>query len=207
MLTEITSSHTDSDKLRMRNEVRQQLFRKLADKEYRDIFVDEQINTGLAFQIRGLREQRNWSQAELGKRAGMAQSRISVMEDANYSRFSLSTLKRLASAFDVGLTVKFSPYGKLVEDFIALDSSALNMPGFTEDSPVAEAAPFQTQSLLNSILVTHYSEKATSAVSEGYKLLGDNTTSVSVSLTPSLPPFNVVDETMLTSNIAQPRVA
>jgi transcriptional regulator with XRE-family HTH domain len=140
MATGITSYHTDSDRARMRNEVRQQVVSKLTDKEYRDIFVSEQINTGLAFQIHAMREQRGWSQAELGEKAGMAQSRISIMEDANYSRFSLNTLKRLASAFDVALVVRFEPYSKLVNHFIHLDSTSLDVPNFENDSFVNEVA-------------------------------------------------------------------
>lgn len=134
----IVSYHTDSDRARMRNEVRQQIVSKLTNKEYRDIFVSEQINTGLAFQIRAMREQRGWTQAELGDKAGMAQSRVSIMEDANYSRFSLTTLKRLASAFDVALTVRFEPFSKLVDHFVDLDSSSLNVPGFDHDAFAAE---------------------------------------------------------------------
>src|SRR5258708_6969165 len=144
MQTETVLNLTDSDKARMRNEIRQQIVGKLTNKEYRDIWFTEQINTGLSFQIRGLREQRGWSQAELGKRTGMAQSRISLMEDANYARFSLTTLKRLASAFDVGLMVRFRPYSGLVDDFVELDSSVLNMPGFEEDTFTSEAPPTET---------------------------------------------------------------
>ncbi len=138
MATGIVSYHTDSDRARMRNEVRQQIVSKLTDKEYRDIFVSEQINTGLAFQIRAMREQRGWTQAELGVRAGMAQSRVSVMEDANYSRFSLTTLKRLAAAFDVALIVRFDPFSKLVDHFVNLDSSSLSVPGFDNDAFAVE---------------------------------------------------------------------
>lgn len=149
MATVTASFHTDTDKAKMRNEIRQQIVSKLADKEYRDIFVSEQIDTGLAFQIRGLREQRGWSQSELGKRTGMAQSRISVMEDANYSRFSLNTLKRLASALDVALVVRFAPFSRLVDDFARLSSSVLNMPSFDEDVFPSEAMSIQTPSALH----------------------------------------------------------
>jgi transcriptional regulator with XRE-family HTH domain len=134
MATGAALFHTDTDRVRMRNEIRRQIVNKLSDKEYRDIFVSEQINTGLAFQIKAMREARGWTQAELGDKAGgMAQSRISIMEDANYSRFSLNTLKRLASAFDVALIVRFEPFSKLVEHFVTLDSSALSISSFNED--------------------------------------------------------------------------
>src|SRR5271170_2093637 len=99
-------SFTALNKEKARQDIRAQLVNKLSNKEYRDIFVSEQINTGLAFQIKALREQREMSQGELGNLAGMAQSRISLMENANYAKFNLKTLERLASAFDVGLVVR-----------------------------------------------------------------------------------------------------
>jgi len=133
----------------MRNEIREQIVNKLSDKEYRDIFVSEQINTGLAFQIRTMREKRGWTQSQLGEKAGMAQSRISVMEDANYSRFSLNTLKRLASAFDVALVVRFEPFSRLVEHFVTLDSSSLNIPSFQEDEFYLETSPSENLATLS----------------------------------------------------------
>lgn len=141
MATRITLSDTNSDNVRIRNEIRQQLVAKLSDKHYRDIFVSEQINTGLSFQIQAMREAREWSQEELGKKAGMAQSRISLMEDANYSRFTLNTLKRLASAFDVALVVRFEPFSKAVDYFIDLDQSSLKIPGFDTDVLTYETSP------------------------------------------------------------------
>ena len=117
----------------IRRDIRAQLVAKLSNKEYRDVFVSEQINTGLAFQIKAIREKRGWSQAELGEKAGMAQSRISVMEDANYARFSLTTLKRLASAFDTGLLVKFAPYSELVSGFENLSPNSLESAPFDQD--------------------------------------------------------------------------
>ena len=138
MPTEAGLSHTSFDRERARMEIREQIVARLRDKEYRDTFVSEQINTGLAFQIRGLREQRGWTQAELGEKAGMAQARISVMEDANYSRFSLNTLKRLASALDVALVVRFAPFSELVNYFVDLNADSLKAPSFDEDKFVQQ---------------------------------------------------------------------
>ena len=70
---------------------KEKLINLLKDKEYRDAFVEEHINTGLPFQIRALRKQRKWSQKKLARKAEMEQVRISVLEDPNYAKFSLRT--------------------------------------------------------------------------------------------------------------------
>ena len=44
----------------------------------------------------------------------MLQPRICAMEQAGYGDFTLNTLKKLASAFDVGLLVRFAAFGELV---------------------------------------------------------------------------------------------
>lgn len=137
-----------TDKDEMRRDIRAQLVAKLSNKAYRDVFVSEQINTGLAFQIRALRDQRGWSQGELGTRAEMAQPRISVMEDANYARFSLNTLKRLASAFDVGLVVRFAPFSELVGNFENLTARSLEAASFAEDKFFQPAQVTGTSTLI-----------------------------------------------------------
>lgn len=84
-------------------------------KDYREAFVASQISTGIPFQIRALRKQFNWSQKDLAEATQMLQPRICAMEQAGYGDFTLNTLKKLAAAFDVGLVVRFAPYGELVQ--------------------------------------------------------------------------------------------
>ena len=45
----------------------------------------------------------------------MKQSRISDLEDPNYENYQTRTLVKLASAFDVGLVVKFVPFSELAK--------------------------------------------------------------------------------------------
>lgn len=106
----------------------------LADKEYRDLFVSEHISQGLAFQIRALRQEKGWTQAELGQQVEMRQTTISQLEDPDYGRFTLSTLKRLASAFDVALMVRFSSFSELVELTTELSPERHAPPSFSEDA-------------------------------------------------------------------------
>src|SRR6266511_3959504 len=84
--------------------------RLLKSKEYRDAYVLEHIKNGVAFQIRTLREDRDWTQGDLGDAMGKPRNVISRIEDPNYGKTTLTTLREVAAAFDVGLLVKFVPF-------------------------------------------------------------------------------------------------
>jgi len=87
------------------------LFAGFADEEYRHAFIDEHLTTFVPLQIRTIREQRGWTQTELGKRCGnKAQAWISQLEDLNYGKFTLTTLRKLAHAFDCILEVRFRSF-------------------------------------------------------------------------------------------------
>ena len=92
-----------------------QFLETLEDKEYRQVFAEEHVGTGLAFQIRRMREARDWTQENVAEQTGKAQETISQWENPNYGRYSLSTLKELAGAFDVGLLVRFVAFSELAE--------------------------------------------------------------------------------------------
>lgn len=81
---------------------------------HRAAFVASQISIGVPFQIRALRKQRKWDQKKLAQEAGMLQPRISAMEKPGYGSLTIETLKRLASAFDVALVVRFAPFSELL---------------------------------------------------------------------------------------------
>jgi transcriptional regulator with XRE-family HTH domain len=80
-----------------------------------------------------MRHDRDWTQNELGQRTGMAQETISQLESPSYGRFTLRTLKRLASAFDVALMVKFVPFSRLAGWETELSPEDLAVPSFDND--------------------------------------------------------------------------
>jgi transcriptional regulator with XRE-family HTH domain len=102
-------------------------------KSSRENFIAAQLSAGIAAQLLTMREARGWTQKELGEKAGMADARISVMESPSYERFTLSTLRRLASALDVALIVRFAPFSEFVDWIADLTPDRLNAPSYSQD--------------------------------------------------------------------------
>lgn len=117
----------------MSDKMRDRLRRMFRDRMYRRTYMDSFLNTVVAGQIKALREARGLSQKELGEKIKTKQSGISALENVNYSRWSLSTLRKLAEAFDVALVVKFVSFGEAINEVTAFDGSKLNQPSFEED--------------------------------------------------------------------------
>src|SRR5947209_1369824 len=88
---------------------------ELTDKEMRDAYLAAQTRTKIANQIRTLRVQRGWLQADFGERLGKPQANVSRLESREVGKYTLQTLLELASALDVGLSVEFVPY----EEFLS----------------------------------------------------------------------------------------
>ena len=71
---------------------RNRLLRDLRDKEARDAYVEGHVRSGVAFQIRAMRDAEGWSQEDFGRRMGnKQQAAIARLENPDYGRFSIST--------------------------------------------------------------------------------------------------------------------
>lgn len=114
------------------------LWKKLSSKVYRDAFVSSGLLTGLGAQIHALRKRAGWTQQELSEATGMAQARISVLENATAENISLATLKRIASAFDVALVVRFVRFSEVVEWTTHLNEERLAPASFANDNLAEE---------------------------------------------------------------------
>jgi transcriptional regulator with XRE-family HTH domain len=84
-------------------------------KESRRRLVSSNIDKGIAFQIRATRTARKWSQSDLALESAMTQNNVSRLESPDYGKHTLSSLKRLADAFDVALVVRFVPFSQYVD--------------------------------------------------------------------------------------------
>lgn len=109
-----------------------ELLSEFQNPEYRRAYVEDFQNTAIATQIKVLREQRGWSQADLAQRCEMAQSRISLLENVNYSSWSVSTLRRIAAAFDVVLNITFVSFENYAKEIAAFSRAALEVLSFGE---------------------------------------------------------------------------
>lgn len=121
------------------------VFRRLGSPSRRRAFVEAELLNGLSHQIRILRQQRGWTQAQLAKRLGTTQAAVSRLEDPSYGRWSTRTLLDLSAAFDVGLLVRFIPFSRMVMATERVAADAFEAAPYEE-----EAALVTTQSSADS---------------------------------------------------------
>ena len=108
------------------------IWQVLADKDYRDGYAEGQVADFLASQIFSMRTARNWNQAKLADVAGTTQPQICTWEQS-CDGIGLTSLHKLASAFDVALTVKFVPFSQMAKEATSVRSD-LTVPSFEDDS-------------------------------------------------------------------------
>jgi len=131
---------------------RNSLCRRLArGPEARAQFIESHINKGIAYQLRAMREGRHWSQEYLASQVGMPQTAISRLESSSYGKPTITTLRRMARAYDVALEVRFVPFSKFLDRISGtpyiehgLSSDALDVASFEEE---LEQGHFATTSL------------------------------------------------------------
>jgi len=82
-------------------------------REMARLVEQEQANLDIARKIYELRTKAKLSQAELARKVGTTQSVISRLEDADYDGHSLEMLRRIASALEKRVEIRFLPSRKL----------------------------------------------------------------------------------------------
>jgi transcriptional regulator with XRE-family HTH domain len=110
------------------------IWRKMRNKEYRDSFVAANISNTISAQIHNMRESRKWTQTELATRCDMRQPRISALEDPECENVEIATLRRVASAFDVALLVRFVPFSEIARQVSNLSPSDFVVRDYTNDA-------------------------------------------------------------------------
>lgn len=114
----------------------------------RHAYLEAEVITGLAHQIRAIRIQRGWSQAALAKRLGTTQAVVSRLEDPSYGRYTLKTLLDLAKVFDTGMQVRFTSFITMLQETYRPDAKSREVKAFADEAPSVRF--FQTQFLQGS---------------------------------------------------------
>ena len=111
------------------------LWEAFSDRDYRHAYAEGHCTDFLAAQIHSLRTDRGWNQTVLANHAGVAQPQISNWE-STCEGVNLTSLFKLAEAFDVALLAKFVPFSALARETFQ-ERSSKSLPSFGEDSPEA----------------------------------------------------------------------
>lgn len=96
------------------NERSTMISKLIEDHETRESYIRSKLSVLIPSQIKSMRLRRGLTQSELGVKTGMKQARISALEHIGDASFSLSTLIRIASAFKIGLQVRFVTMSELL---------------------------------------------------------------------------------------------
>ena len=94
--------------------------------ELRHSLNEVQVRYMVAMQVRAMRESRGWSQEDLAERASLTVDDVACMENPEGCDFSIKKLRQVSNACDVGLLVRFAPFG--------MSPAALSPPSFDSDS-------------------------------------------------------------------------
>lgn len=102
--------------------------------------MESNLAEGIAAQIRAMRDRQRMNQSDLARAAGMSQNNLSRLENPDYGKYTLSSLKRIAHALDVALVVRFVPFSQYISWLSGtshfdngLTPHALSVPNFEDE--------------------------------------------------------------------------
>lgn len=104
----------------------------------RHAYLEAELVTGLAHQIRAVRMQRHWTQSDLAKRLGTTQPNVARLEDPSYGRYTLATLIELAKVFDTGMQVRFISFISMLNETFKPSAKAREVLSFDEEAPTVD---------------------------------------------------------------------
>src|SRR4051812_1560414 len=81
--------------------------KKLENPKFRSVFEDEKQKLSIGEQLVQLRTHAGLTQSEVAKKVGTTASAISRYENAEYDRYELKTLQKIAAACGGNLEIKF----------------------------------------------------------------------------------------------------
>lgn len=133
----------------------EQLRRSLGNEDLRYVYADTITNAFISAQIKALREERNLSQLELAKLIGTQQSGVSRLEKSDYSAWKVETLRKLAKAFHVRLSIRFEEFGTLIDEAGGFNDRDLCPERFEEDPVLNPSRDEQAVDETSDVYVAH----------------------------------------------------
>jgi transcriptional regulator with XRE-family HTH domain len=103
----------------------ERLRQELKDPEMSEGYAESFLDSFIATQIKVLRERDGLSQRGLAALIGTRQGVISRIENVNYSKWNVTTLKKLGRAFRVRVKVSFETYGSLLNEVASFSRESL----------------------------------------------------------------------------------
>ena len=167
-----------------------QKLRKFLSKDYRDGYLETHVRSGIAYQIRALREKVNLTQSQFAGVTGKKQSSISRLEDTEYGRLSVQTLLDIATALNVGLLVRFVDYPQFLKITGDMSPQALAPDDiFESQAKVAGAEQAMLLSRLFSAQPTFVNQDASEQGEEDRPFKGFFEREKGARRTPQIPPI------------------
>jgi transcriptional regulator with XRE-family HTH domain len=123
------------------SDLREKLIEQFKDKEFRQVYCEEFLNTAIATQIKVLREERGLSQKQLAAMLGTTQPAISAHESPEKESWSIKILHKFAAAFDLALVVRFESFGADLDDIVSFSRDHLKRPSFKDDPTFHKTSP------------------------------------------------------------------
>jgi len=84
----------------------------LSNDKFRDAYTEERDALNLGMQIARLRKQAGLSQQQLAVRTRMRKQNIARLERPGYCAYTISTLRRIATALNARLDVRMTSLGE-----------------------------------------------------------------------------------------------
>jgi putative transcriptional regulator len=131
---------------------REKLVKKLKEnKEFRDSFAMEFVKNSIPSQLRDLRDQRGWTQDELGKATKKPRNVITRLENPNNNIPNIYTMLEMAWGVDAALLVKIIPFSELLKEYENSDPERFFIHGINDEKEVAELSKYIDQDTADSI--------------------------------------------------------